>query len=146
MPINYVVTKKVDKTQGTIKERYFACSRALQKKPIDSTRIAEELAAKSSLQNGDAMSVLTQLSGIIAKHLQDGRTVSINGLGNFYPTITSEAVDKPEECTAEKVWVARICFKAAPAFLKKVRMTNFFSFQLQEERKAVAKERKTNTL
>lgn len=141
MPINYVVTKKVDKTQGTIKERYYACTRAMQKKPIDSVRIAEELAERSSLQNGDAMSVLVQLSGIIAEHLRDGRTVSITGLGNFYPTVTSEGVEKPEECTAEKVWVARICFKAAPAFLKKVRMTKFFSFQLQEGRKALAKEK-----
>ena len=65
----------------------------------------------------DVLSALTQLSDIIAAHLKEGRTVSIDGLGNFYPSITSEAVDKPEECTANKVWVSRICFKAAPAFL-----------------------------
>lgn len=142
MPINYVVTKKIDKSQGVIKERYYACTRAMQKKPVDNMRIAEELAERSSLQNGDALSVLVQLSDIIAKHLREGRTVSINGLGNFYPSVTSEGVEKPEECTAEKVWIARICFKAAPAFLKKVRTTKFFSFQLQEERKALAKEKK----
>lgn len=141
MPINYVVTKKVDKTQGTVKERYYACTRAMQKKPIDSVHIAEELAARSSLQNGDAMSVLVQLSDIIADHLREGRTVSISGLGNFYPTVTSEGVEKPEECTAEKVWVARICFKAAPAFLKRVRTTKFFSFQLQEGKKSLTKGR-----
>ena len=135
MPINYVVTRKVDKSKGVIKERYYASTRAMQKKPVDNTRLAEQLAERSSLQNGDAMSVLVQLSGIIADHLRDGRTVSINGLGNFYPTISSEGTEKPEECTADKVWVARICFKAAPAFLKKVRNTKFFSFQLQEGRK-----------
>ena len=65
------------------------------------------------------MSVLVQLSGVIAEHLHQGRTVSIDGLGNFFPTITSKGVEKPEECTADKVWVARIGFKSAPAFLKK---------------------------
>lgn len=142
MPIHYVVTKKVDKTQGTTKERYYACTRAMQKRPINNAHIAEELAERSSLQNGDALSVLVQLSDIISEHLREGRTVSIDGLGNFYPSVTSEAVEKPEECTADKVWVARICFKAAPAFLKRVRMTSFFSFQLQEERKALAKKKK----
>jgi len=57
-------------------------------------------------------------------------------LGNFYPSITSEAVDKPEECTANKVWVSRICFKAAPAFLNNVRKTDFVSLQLKYGRKS----------
>ena len=119
MSINYVVTKKVDKTKGEVKVRYYATTRAMQKKPVDSSQIAMQLAERSSLQDGDVMSVLTQLSGIIAGHLHEGRTVSIDGLGNFFPTISSEGVEKPEECTADKVWVARIGFKAAPAFLKK---------------------------
>lgn len=142
MAINYVVTRKVDKTKGETKIRYYATTRALQKKPVDIALIAQQLAEKSSLQDGDAMSVLVQLSGIIAEHLSAGRTVCIDGLGNFFPTISSEGMEKPEECTADKVWVARIGFKAAPAFLKKVRIkTKFFSFQVQADRKA-AKEKK----
>lgn len=142
MAINYVVTRKVDKTKGETKIRYYATTRALQKKPVDISLIAQQLAEKSSLQDGDAMSVLVQLSGIIADHLSAGRTVCIDGLGNFFPTISSEGMEKPEECTADKVWVARIGFKAAPAFLKKVRIkTKFFSFQVQADRKA-AKEKK----
>ena len=124
MSINYAVTKKVDKSKGIAKERYYA------------TTIANQLAERSSLQNGDVLSALTQLSDIIAAHLKEGRTVSIDGLGNFYPSITSEAVDKPEECTANKVWVSRICFKAAPAFLNNVRKTDFVSLQLKYGRKS----------
>lgn len=143
MPINYVVTRKVDKTKEETKIRYYATTKAMQKRPVDSSVIAQQLAEKSSLQDGDVMSVLVQLSGIIAGHLSEGRTVSIDGLGNFFPTISSEGVEKPEECTADKVWVARIGFKAAPAFLKKVRIkTKFFSFMLQESRIATAKEKK----
>ena len=134
MSINYAVTKKVDKSKGIAKERYYATTRALQKKPVNSVQIANQLAERSSLQNGDVLSALTQLSDIIAAHLKEGRTVSIDGLGNFYPSITSEAVDKPEECTANKVWVSRICFKAAPAFLNNVRKTDFVSLQLQSHK------------
>ena len=137
MAINYVVTKKVDTTKGETNVRYYATTRALQKKPVDSAEIARQLAEKSSLQDGDVMSVLVQLSGVIAEHLHQGRTVSIDGLGNFFPTITSKGVEKPEECTADKVWVARIGFKSAPAFLKKIRKkTKILSIQLREQKKA----------
>ena len=88
MSINYAVTKKVDKSKGIAKERYYATTRALQKKPVNSVQIANQLAERSSLQNGDVLSALTQLSDIIAAHLKEGRTVSIDGLGNFYPSIT----------------------------------------------------------
>lgn len=141
MPINYVVTRKVDKTKGETKIWYYATTKALQKKPVNNVQIAQQLAEKSSLQDGDVMSVLVQLSGIIAEHLSSGRTVCIDGLGNFFPTISSEGMGTPEACTADKVWVARIGFKAAPAFLKKVRLkTKFFSFQLQANKKRVDKE------
>ena len=142
MPINYVVTKKVDKSNGTVKELYYAATKALQKKPVDSNSIAAELAQKSSLQNGDAISVLTQLSGIIAEHLKQGRTVSIDGLGNFFPTITSKGVPTPEECTADKIQLSRIGFKAAPSFIKEVRQARFISLQLREMKKGSDKAKK----
>ena len=75
MSINYAVTKKVDKSKGVVKERYYATTRALQKKPVNSVQIANQLAERSSLQNGDVLSALTQLSDIIAAHLKEGRTV-----------------------------------------------------------------------
>ena len=40
MSINYAVTKKVDKSKGIAKERYYATTRALQKKPVNSVQIA----------------------------------------------------------------------------------------------------------
>lgn len=52
MAINYVVTKKVDTTKGETNVRYYATTRALQKKPVDSAEIARQLAEKSSLQDG----------------------------------------------------------------------------------------------
>ena len=39
MAINYVVTKKVDTTKGETNVRYYATTRALQKKPVDSAEI-----------------------------------------------------------------------------------------------------------
>ncbi len=139
MAINYVVTKKVDTSKGAPKELYYATAKALQKSPVCSVDIADELAQRSSLQNGDAISVLTQLSAIIAEHLRQGRTVGIDGLGSFYPSICSEGVDTPENCTADKVKLSRICFKSAPAFMKRVRSARFVSLQLRQMKKSSKK-------
>lgn len=38
MAINYVVTKKVDTTKGETNVRYYATTRALQKKPPSTVR------------------------------------------------------------------------------------------------------------
>lgn len=95
----------------------------------------------SSLQVGDAQSVLVQLPDIIADYLASGRTVNIKGLGNFYPAITSEPVERIEECTADKVRISRICFKAAGSFMQRIyRHLDLFSFQVQELKKELKKE------
>lgn len=52
---------------------------------MSNDELAKRLAFVSSLQVGDAQSVLVQLPDIIADYLASGRTVNIKGLGNFFP-------------------------------------------------------------
>ena len=52
MAINYVVTKKVDTTKGETNVRYYATTRALQKKPVDSAEIARQLAERVHCKTG----------------------------------------------------------------------------------------------
>lgn len=114
--MNYVVRKKVDKSGDKEVVRYYAASKVLQPEPVSNDELAKRLAFVSSLQVGDAQSVLVQLPDIIADYLASGRTVNIKGLGNFFPSITSEPVERIEDCTADKVRISRICFRAAGSF------------------------------
>ena len=110
MSMNYVVRKKVDKSGDKEVVRYYA------------------------------QSVLVQLPDIIADYLASGRTVNIKGLGNFFPSITSEPVERIEDCTADKVRISRICFRAAGSFMQRVcRHLDLFSFQVQELKKELKK-------
>ena len=59
--------------------------KVLQPEPVSNDELAKRLAFVSSLQVGDAQSVLVQLPDIIADYLASGRTVNIKGLGNFFP-------------------------------------------------------------
>ena len=136
MSMNYVVRKKVDKSGDKEVVRYYAASKVLQPEPVSNDELAKRLAFVSSLQVGDAQSVLVQLPDIIADYLASGR----KGLGNFYPAITSEPVERIEECTADKVRISRICFKAAGSFMQRIyRHLDLFSFQVQELKKELKK-------
>ena len=128
MSMNYVVRKKVDKSGDKEVVRYYAASKVLQPEPVSNDELA------------NAQSVLVQLPDIIADYLASGRTVNIKGLGNFFPSITSEPVERIEDCTADKVRISRICFRAAGSFMQRVcRHLDLFSFQVQELKKELKK-------
>ena len=129
--MNYVVRKKVDKSGDKEVVRYYAASKVLQPEPVSNDELAKRLAFVSSLQVGDAQSVLVQLPDIIADYLASG---------HFFPSITSEPVERIEDCTADKVRISRICFRAAGSFMQRVcRHLDLFSFQVQELKKELKK-------
>ena len=136
MSINYSIRKKVDKTKKEVKELYYAVPVAVQSRGgINEVELAEDIHDQSSLSAGDVLSALEQLPNIIARHLKDGRTVTIRGLGTFYPALSSEGFETPEECTPNKVRLTRICFRADKKFSNTVKSCNFNSFHLETLRK-----------
>lgn len=144
MSMNYVVRKKVDKSGDKEVVRYYAASKVLQPEPVSNEEIARRLAEVSSLQAGDAYSVLVQLPDVIADFLASGRTVNIKGLGNFFPAITSEPVERIEDCTVDKVRISRICFKAAGSLMTRIyRHLDLFSLQVQDLKKELKKQKKS---
>ena len=124
MPINYVVRKKKDQSGNEVKELYYAVPSAIQNKGVSEKQLAEDLHDNSSLSAGDVLSVLKQLP-------KAGRTVTIRGLGTFYPALSSEGCETPEECTPNKVRLTRICFRADTAFTYDVKHCEFESMQLR---------------
>ncbi len=120
MPILYTPGKKIDKSGDIPKELYYVIPKALQKKgkPVTEKDIADNLAARSSLMSGDVLSVLEQLPEEIAEQLKQGRTVNVRGMGTFYLSISSEGVEKPEDCKPSTIRDMRICFKADKEFKK----------------------------
>ena len=93
MPINYVVRKKKDQSGNEVKELYYAVPSAIQNKGVSEKQLAEDLHDNSSLSAGDVLSVLEQLPKAIARHMKEGRTVTIRGLGTFYRADTAFTYD-----------------------------------------------------
>lgn len=144
MPINYSVRKKVDKSGEEPKELYYAVGKAVQRKGegINEVDIARRLSKISSLTTGDVLAVLELLPYAVGDALKNGRTVNIRGFGTFFSSLTSEGVETPEELTADKVRISRICYKADKQLKKDVMSESLYSMERRIEK--LEKNKKSN--
>lgn len=125
MAIEYIATRKVSKIGGKEKTTYCATAVTGSTKTADSMELARLLTKDTSLAPSDALSILNQLPDIIAELLRDGRRVNIEGLGSFFPAVTSTGTDTPEELTADKVELTRLSFKADARLTRELKKVKF---------------------
>ena len=79
---------------------------------IDLKYIADEASVRSSLTPEDVIAAISTVAQLTRKHLANGDSVNLNGLGLFTVSASSEGCETPEECTPAKVKPMRVCFKA----------------------------------
>ena len=132
MSMNYVVRKKVDKSGDKEVVRYYAASKVLQPEPVSNDELAKRLAFVSSLQVGDAQSGAGATAGYYSGLSGQWTHGEHQGTWKLFPSITSEPVERIEDCTADKVRISRICFRAAGSFMQRVcRHLDLFSFRFR---------------
>ena len=76
--------------------------------------LAKEVAELSALSPGDVMSTIANLVTVITRHLRDSHSVTLDGLGTFYLTLTSvgKGVEKEEDVSPEQ---AQLMLRFMPA-------------------------------
>ena len=74
-------------------------------RPVTTREVAEQLARLSSLSRGDVYSVLSELGGVLAHYMAQGRTVKLEGMGTFFytPDMKGQGVDTPQEVSARQI-------------------------------------------
>lgn len=107
---NYVVRKKIDKSSGQTITRYYGVP--ITRGQIDEDYLAHEICAQCSLTESDVLAAVSALSDVMQRHLKQGNTVSLKGIGLFTVSAGSEGCETEKECTPSKVKAQRICFKA----------------------------------
>ena len=118
MSMNYVVRKKVDKSGDKEVVRYYAASKVLQPEPVSNDELAKRLAFVSSPCRWAMPSRAGATAGYYSG-LSGGRTEH-QGTWKLFSSITSEPVERIEDCTADKVRISRICFRAAGSFMRRL--------------------------
>ena len=76
--------------------------------------LAKEVAELSALSPGDVMSTIANLVTVITRHLRDSHSVTLDGLGTVYLTLTSvgKGVEKEEDVSPEQ---AQLMLRFMPA-------------------------------
>ncbi|MDR2147817.1 MAG: HU family DNA-binding protein [Tannerella sp.] len=92
---------------------------------ISSRQLAKDLAQRSSLSEGDVLSALAGLSGLVKRYLQDGHTVRLDGLGLLSVSASSEGFETSQECTPRRVKAKKICFRADPELKANLKYIRF---------------------
>ncbi len=110
MTYKYCVRRKTDKSKGEEKVKYYAVP--LSSGTVGTEELAENIAHRCTLSEGDVRATIVELMRTIEQELQQGYKVSLEGIGIFSLSATSEGFDSPEECTPAKVKAKRICFLA----------------------------------
>lgn len=79
-----------------------------------------EIAMGSASKEAVLQGALAEIKSYIARELNEGYNVCINGLGTFSVTATCRAVETPKEIRAESVSVKRIVFKDSVILRRKL--------------------------
>lgn len=95
-PNNYL-TYEVKSRKIFGRDRWIATLRLANRCSFD--EIAKEVEARTSCQSGEVEGFITALVYEVYKWLEMGENVEIEGLGTFYPKMTTKVVDNVEEAT-----------------------------------------------
>ena len=107
---SYVVRTKRFKSGDEEKLRYYGVP--VTSGQIDEEYLAKEICEQSSLSEPDVVATILSLKRLIRKHLKNGYTVKLKGIGVFSVSACSEGFETPEQCTDSTVKAQRVCFKA----------------------------------
>ena len=99
------------KRQSNINKKWYPHA-VLVDKAVTTEELAEELAAESTVAPADVLAVLRALSGVMGRHMANGRSVKLYGIGSFHFTISANGngVDTPEEVNARQIKSIRVRF------------------------------------
>ena len=94
-----------------INGRYYPVA-VLTDRPMEIDEVAEQIAEASTVSKADVLAVLTSLPPVMARGMNAGRSVHLDGVGRFRYTIAAKKGGKatPEEVTANDVERTRIHF------------------------------------
>lgn len=123
MTQRYCVRKKKDKSGEEEKVRYYAVPVLSGK--TSAREMAQIISQRCSLTEGDVMATIIELAHLIEEEIHNGRKVTLDDIGSFYLSATSEGFETPEECTPRRVTANRVCFKADPKLRKNLKFVKF---------------------
>ncbi|PZU86774.1 MAG: DNA-binding protein [Chryseobacterium sp.] len=73
--------------------------------------LVKQIEKFSALSEADIRGVIIALENVIQEELVNGKIIRLDKLGSFYPSLSSEGVDKEEDFTVANIRGARVNYR-----------------------------------
>jgi predicted histone-like DNA-binding protein len=87
--------------------------------------LMEEISMVSSVSIGDTFNVLHTLNELLQKHLENGRSISLGNLGDFYISVNSRAEETPEKVDVNSIIKSNVRFRPGWGLKEALRRLRF---------------------
>jgi predicted histone-like DNA-binding protein len=124
MPIKYKVIQRVQPgvAGGGIKKFYAAIHNDGE---ITVDDLVKEIEKFSALSEPDIRGVIIALENVIQNKLADTKTVRLERLGTFYPTLSSEGKNTADEVTSQAIKSVGVNYRPGTRILSTMRNASF---------------------
>ncbi len=92
--------------------------------PMDFDQLVQNIADSTTLTEADLRAAFAAAKGEIIKALRDGKSVRLDQLGTFRPTIASDASVSREEVSAKNIKRVRVVFTPSTAIKEGLSLTS----------------------
>ena len=100
MSFKYKLVQRKDFSEGALEDAKLCYAQAVNNGTVSTKELCENIAEESALTSADVNGVFDRLVRQLRTHLQNGRTVVIDGFGSFRLTIGSKGAPTVEEFDA----------------------------------------------
>ena len=107
MPIEYKTIERSN-PQDRTKKKFYATAQKTGDTRMD--ELCDEIVQISALSKSDVYGVLYALLEVLPRHLGNGRSVHLEGLGSFRVSLRSNAEDSEDDVDMHSIKGARLLF------------------------------------
>lgn len=108
--------KKFKDATGKEQEKFYAVKET--NRCVSTDEMAKAIEYNSALTSGDVLSALSGISSFVIQQLSIGDSVNLKGIGTINVSVTSTAMDSPDDIASATVKTSRITFRPDPALNK----------------------------
>lgn len=110
MTFKYKLIQRKDFSKGALEDAKLYYAQAVNNGTVSTKELCENIAEESALTSADVNGVFNRLVRQLRTHLQNGRTVVIDGFGSFRLTVGSKGAVNMEDFDAATMMKNLILF------------------------------------
>lgn len=101
MPINYVVTPRVNPKDLAAPRKFYAIAKSTGEETV--RQLATEISKRTNLSSSEVFAAIEAFIDLVPERLSEGKIVRMGDFGSFSISLSSEGVEKEENFTAAHI-------------------------------------------